>query len=281
MTRSRHVTGASQLRRLRNEGACPLRFEKWKSPGRKMLIPLFAPRYIEGYAEMGKVSKRPWTYKGIRKHAWVYRYMAQGRRRQKTFGRKKDADAFARQKEGEIARGEVARASVAIGEAAEQYLRFQELRMRDGVIGRGRYELVKRHMNLYVKPFLGKMRFDEIHPRDVERWLKIIDERHLAPGTIVDIRASMRLLERYAKRQGYVGATVIAETFAEHGTPKVLPIRTFSAAEVSKILEAAAVREPFVATRGQDWAECFVHLATFCGLRFGEISALTHDICLS
>jgi integrase len=226
---------------------------------------------------MGRVSKRPWTYKGIKKETWVYRFMDRGRRRQKSFNRKKDADAYRIRKESEIAQGKFTTSTTKFGEAAEQFIRFQELRLRDGLIGRAHYLGLKSKVDSYIKPYFAKMQFDEIQSKHIEQWSKDIGEKGLKPATIIHIRACLRQLERYAKRRGYISTAVIADTLREHGTPRVAPIRTFAVGEVVRIFEAAAVRDSSLSPRAQSLAECFVHLAAFCGLRFGEIAALTHD----
>ena len=185
-------------------------------------------------------------------------------------------------------RGESVR-EITVPEVIKQFINFQDLRRGDGLIGEGRYRLLVRYMTMYIAPHFGKLRFDAIEPSDVERWLKWLAGKKLAAGTIIDIRAAARLLERYAKRRNYTRQTAIADTLQEHGTPRVEPIRTFTVEEVRRILEAAALHLhsrshwPSLAervpgrSRSQAFAECFVHLATFCGLRFGEIAALCDE----
>lgn len=65
------------------------------------------------------------------------------------------------------------------------------------------------------------------------------------------------------------------EALAELRGVRRSPIRTFSAEQVGKIL-AATTRRPFNAQL-RSWKKvvCFVHIAAFCGLRFGEICGLT------
>src|SRR4051794_38436778 len=79
------------------------------------------------------VRKREWTTrKGILKEAWVVDYVDnQGKRRLKTFAKKKEADAFRDKTSSEVREGTHIpdRASITVKEAAENWI---------AAVGRGR-----------------------------------------------------------------------------------------------------------------------------------------------
>ena len=79
---------------------------------------------------MASIRKRNWTYKGEGKSAWVVDYTDQtGKRRQKTFERKKDADAFLVKARHEVSQGTHTpeHASITVAGAAELWIKGKEL----------------------------------------------------------------------------------------------------------------------------------------------------------
>ena len=55
---------------------------------------------------MAKVRKRKWKYKGETRSAWVADYVdSEGRRRQKTFSHRRDADAYFVTVQGDLRKG--------------------------------------------------------------------------------------------------------------------------------------------------------------------------------
>src|SRR3954452_17221333 len=135
---------------------------------------------------MASVRKRTWTHAGEIKSAWQVSYTdpLSGRRATRQFEKKKEAEAFRIKTEGEIASGErsqLIRASVA--EVAERFIRFQEMRMRDGLIGPERHGNVCRQIDFHIKPHLGKQIFCTLTAEEIERWLKVIAGKGLAAGT--------------------------------------------------------------------------------------------------
>lgn len=232
---------------------------------------------------MASIRKRSWSHQGESKTAWQLSYTgpATGKRTTRTFDKKKDAEAFRVRVEGDAARGERSQATpTAVAVVCERFIRFQEMRLRDGLISRAHYEKVTRHLDLHIKPYFGEKLFSRLSPADVEGWIKWLSEKsgrgraRLAGCTIVDIRSTLKLVERFGVKRGYAVTSVIADTLNEHGTPEIKPIQTFTPEEVRRILAAAEQRVLWGRKRGQLMTRCFVHLATFCGLRVGEIAAL-------
>lgn len=88
---------------------------------------------------MATVRKRKWTHNGQEKEAWVVTYTDEvGKRRQKTFDKKKDADRYRAHAEVEVERGEhvPAREALTVKELSELFLAHLEDRLRQKTIGR-------------------------------------------------------------------------------------------------------------------------------------------------
>ena len=108
------------------------------------------------------VRKRSWTTnKGADKEAWVVDYVDQGgKRRLKTFKRKKEADAFEATATVEIRDGvhTADSASVTVAEAGKMWLVTCE---KNG-LERSTTAAYKRHLNLHIAPYLGRLRLSEL-----------------------------------------------------------------------------------------------------------------------
>lgn len=105
------------------------------------------------------VRKRQWhTRSGVLKEAWVVNYTHNGKRRLKTFSKKKDADNFASTANVEIREGLHVpdRESVTVEEAAELWLSSGSNLERTTIDQR------KQHLHYHILPFLGRCRLPEI-----------------------------------------------------------------------------------------------------------------------
>jgi len=101
------------------------------------------------------VRKRSWTNaKGEEKTAWVVDYAdTKGKRRLKTFTKKKDADAFSATAKVEVREGvHVAdSASVTIKKAADMWISSGE----SAGLERSTINQRKRHLKIHIEPFIG------------------------------------------------------------------------------------------------------------------------------
>src|SRR5438445_257570 len=100
------------------------------------------------------VRKRTWTVKGIRREAWIVDYVdTAGKRRQKTFAKKKLADAFGLQTGVEVRDGvHVAdAASVIVKQAGAAWIATTELAGRE----RSTVEQYRQHLDLHIVPLIG------------------------------------------------------------------------------------------------------------------------------
>src|SRR5580704_3784564 len=101
------------------------------------------------------VRKRTWkTAEGEEKSAWAVDYVDQGgKRRLKTFDRKKDADDFQSTARVEVKAGihTAESASITVAEAGERWLAA----CTNGGLERTTIDAYRTHVHLHINPFLG------------------------------------------------------------------------------------------------------------------------------
>ena len=230
---------------------------------------------------MASVNKREWTYKGEKKSAWIVRYFDhKEERKQRTFNKKKDADRFKLQVENErVQGGPVVAGNVeTLADLCELYMRAQDDRQRDGRIGRSRREQIRFAVDCAIIPLLGHKKVQDLSPADVEGfYARLCRERGMKPRTALGRVGELSLVMQFAMRRGLVRTNVVPEGRRElRGIPPHR-IRTLSIAETRALIAAAEVRGFRCQERTFQLLRCYVHLAVFCGLRWGEITALTLD----
>ena len=228
---------------------------------------------------MASVAKREWTHNGETNSAWVVRYVDQGgKRRMKTFERKKDADKHRTQVENEIEAGTHMPGSDAlrISEICEQFLRHSESRLRDGKIGKGCHENLTMIVDQSIVPRLGGRLITEVTFKDVEGWYEWLAKvKRYSPSTMGHRMRTLQQVESFAFKRKLTRKKPIAEALAEIGRPPVEPIRTFTKNEVLHLLKAAESTDRIHKPGCHLLLRLFVNLAAFCGLRHGEIAGLT------
>lgn len=118
------------------------------------------------------VRKRTWTTgKGVEKTAWVVDYVdTKGKRRLKTFAKKKDADAFAATASMEVREGvHVAdRDTVTVKKAGEFWIATGE---GEG-LERSTLNQRKRHLKYHIEPFIGDTLLSKVDPRAFQDTLR-------------------------------------------------------------------------------------------------------------
>jgi integrase len=228
---------------------------------------------------MASVIKRKWTSNGVAKEAWVVRFVDRvGARRSKTFEKKKDADRFRVQVEAEIVeRGfGIHIEDLTVDKVVSEFLANEGLRVEDGRIGRGRYKAIELACRTNIRPFFGKMKMAEVSAFDVERWYgHMRAETGLQADTARGRVMVMKQVCEFARRRQYCRANPVVEASAQLKGIKPPRVRTFTREEIAVLLRTAEVRYPKQQWRSFHLLRVMVHLAAFCGLRWGEIMALT------
>lgn len=220
------------------------------------------------------VRKRTWTTgKGVEKTAWVVDYVdTKGKRRLKTFAKKKDADAFAATASVEVREGiHVAdRETVAIKEAGDLWLKSC------GAAGleRSTLDQYESHLRLHIEPMIGTTKLSKITVPAVRAFQEQLREEGRSAAMIKRVTVSLGSILSDAQERGLVVRNAVHEmskrrkggTKAEKRQKARLRygVDIPTTAEVRAVLEAAEGRyRPFLIT------------AIFTGMRASELRGLT------
>ncbi len=231
---------------------------------------------------MASVAPREWTYKGQTKRAWVVRWKAGGKHPSKQFDRKHDADAYKRKVEREIEDGTVTESrDRTFASVAEEFIKAQEDRYRDGVIGQSRLQKIKFCLDQRASPRFGHKNIKTVTVADVDDLYRALRKKGLSTTTAKETLIVVRMVEQYAKRRRYSFSEPTAEAMRDLRGIKAKPVETFSLEMWSRLHQA--MLQPDERERAE-WGKIvrsramlpvFVHLAAFMGLRIGEIRAIT------
>jgi integrase len=230
------------------------------------------------------VRKRAWTTsKGEHKEAWVVDYVDQaGKRRLKTFAKKKPADNFEATANVEIRAGihTADSASKTIAEAGRLWLETGD----KAGLERSTLAAYRQHLNLHIEPYLGNVKLSQLSAPMVREFEDKLARGDMPGGTspqprtrvmVRKVRVSLSSLLSDAQERGLVSRNVVrdlrrtrargTERKAERrqkGKLKVgvdIPTRE----EIKAIVEAAKGRwRPILLT------------AIFTGLRASELRGL-------
>ena len=229
---------------------------------------------------MATVSKREWTYKGEKKSAWTVRYVDQsGRQRQQTFERKKDADAARAKVEIELQRGShiAAAQTITVKQLAEHYMDAMKVRREAGRrMGDSHYRTLTFAFRKHIVPHLGRHRLIDLNWAIVDEWA-----RKISTGGDLSAQSAKRMMHilkvaiDFAIRREWTHRNIVEQVMKEYRGGERKPIRTFSVDQVRAVLAASGDRPPGHTHRAIHLIRCYVHIAVFAGLRFGEIGGLT------
>ena len=218
---------------------------------------------------MASVAKRTWTYKGETKTAWVVRYTDQlGKRRLKTFDMKKEAGKYRTKVELEIEKGvhTADTASITVRDAAKQYLRHVENRVREGELCEGSYRNYKTIIKNRILPQFGTIKLTALNAPAIHRWIE--DMRYggakpIGPRALVLTVLVLRLMIGLAQRHGQIATNVMVDARPDLPRPtrKELAIPTKN--EVRLLLSQAT-----------GYFKIMLHMAVLTGMRQGELRGL-------
>lgn len=232
---------------------------------------------------MASITKREWLDEktGKTKTAYAVRWKEGGKHKsQGGFALKKEAQDFKLQveiKERERRRGGLV-LPVTMKAAIDAFMKDQELRVKDGIISQRFLGTLSRSLDRGAAPIIGDIMTDELRPYQVEEVYKSLRKAGNSPTTSrVKVR-HLQLVCDYAVRRGWMPNNPAKEAIRSlRGIPAVR-IETFDLKQVQALLAALSdhgkeINSPKV-QRSHAFLTCAVHLAMFCGLRFGEIIGL-------
>jgi integrase len=217
------------------------------------------------------VRKRTWTTsKGATKSAWVVDYVdTAGKRRNRNFDRKRDADAFLAQARVEV-RGGVHvpdSASITVEAAARLWM---ESGATSG-LERSTLQQRQQHVDLHIAPLIGRRLLNSINGPAVRAFEDALRASGRSPAMCRKIRVSLSGILADAVSRGLAAKNAVRDTPAPRSTASAARHKRRLAVGVD-IPTPAEIRAFLGALRGRHRPTLM--LATFTGLRISELRAL-------
>lgn len=193
---------------------------------------------------MASVRKRKWTHNGVDREAWIVNYTDQaGKRRLKTFDKKKDADKFRTQVEVEIERGVHVpdRETFTVRYAAEQMLIDFEKRVKIGDFTKASLHNLESKLRIHIVPRFGGVLLTELKAADIQDWVDDLRLRYKA-NSVADIYKYLFQLLSFAVRRKFLVVNPLRDE------PCRVPVRPKRAAvpsrsDIDALLTASLLRE--------------------------------------
>ncbi|WP_062223096.1 tyrosine-type recombinase/integrase [Aureimonas sp. D3] len=231
---------------------------------------------------MASVSKREWDHNGETKTAWVVRYTDNtGKRRLKTFDKKKDADRFRTQVETEVGNGVHIAASdtVTLSEALDNWLKKCDARAHVG--DRMRHNTARNFRclaDVHLRPAFGTTLLTDLTARRVQKFLDDLAYDPAKPRShalLKHLAAILRMCLKHAVTMGHVGRNIMVE--ADIRIPGTRPKRKEIPTK-DELRELLARSGDVLGMGGvARYLRPLVYTAVFTGLRQGELRALRWD----
>lgn len=157
------------------------------------------------------VRKREWkTPKGVEKSAWVVDYVdTGGKRRLKTFAKKKEADAFSATASVEVREGvHVAdSASVTISKAGQFWLSSAKA----AGLERSTLDQYRQHVELHINPLIGETLLSKFSVPAVRAFEDALRDTGRSPAMIRKLMVSLGSLLSDAVERGLAGRNAVRE----------------------------------------------------------------------
>src|SRR5262249_13740263 len=159
---------------------------------------------------MASIRKREWQSGGVTKEAWVVDYFDQhGKRRLKTFEKKKEADAWLTDAKAEVRSGThtADSASKTIGEAGDDWIAEAKA---DG-LERSTVAQYQQHLDLHVRPHIGDMKLSRLTTPAVHDFRKTLRKAKTSPAMVDKVVTSLGSIVAYAVDNGMVAKNVVRD----------------------------------------------------------------------
>ena len=230
------------------------------------------------------VRKRGWTTsKGDTKEAWVVDYVDQtGKRRLKTFTKKKAADNFSAPANVEIRAGvhTADSQSVTVAKAGKLWLETGE---RAG-LERTTLDAYRQHLRLHIEPYLGNLKLSQLSAPMVREFEDKLARGDMpdgasaeprSPAMIRKVRVSLSSLLSDAQERGLVSRNVVRELrrTRHRGAERRAERREKGKLKVGVDIPTREEIKALVTTAKGRWRPILL-TAIFCGLRASELRGL-------
>lgn len=221
------------------------------------------------------VRKRTWkTAKGEEKSAWVAAYTdAKGKRRLKTFAKKKDADKFAATASVEVRAGvHVADSeSVTVEKAGEFWIVSAET----AGLERSTIRQYRQHLDLHIAPMIGEMLLSKLTVPAVRAFEDQLHDEGRSPAMVRKILVSLGSLLADAQERGLVVRNAVREKSRARvrgGQER----RQRAKVKVGVDIPTPAEIKAIVEVLEGKWRPLLL-TAIFTGMRASELRGLTWD----
>ncbi|MDX1240583.1 tyrosine-type recombinase/integrase [Sinorhizobium medicae] len=216
------------------------------------------------------IRHREWvTEKGTKGSAWVVDYYAQtGKRHVKSFAKKKDAVAFEAKTRIEV-NGKVHVAdseTVTVAEAGKLWLAAC-----DG-LERSTVAQYRQHVDLHIKPFLGKKKLNEITIPAVRGFLDTLSAEGRSAAMVRAVRVSLGALLADAQERGLVVQNAVKDLGRKKGKAKAEARHKEQIQVGVDIPTPAEVKAMLAAADGKP--RVFIMTAVLTGMRASELRGL-------
>ncbi len=220
------------------------------------------------------VRKREWiTPRGESKSAWVVDYVdSQGKRRLKTFSKKKEADAFAATTSVEVREGvHIAdSASVTVEAAGKMWVASAKA----AGLERATIDDYERHLRLHINPFIGGLKLPALTIARVRKFEDDLREHGRSPVMIKKVLVSLGTLLADSQELGLVARNVVRDRKKRRGSSDAKQEKRQKGK--LKIGVDIPKRDDIKALLGVlkgRWRPVIL-MAIFCGLRASELRGL-------
>ena len=222
------------------------------------------------------VRKRTWTSKGVEKSAWVVDYVdSQGKRRLKTFERKKEADQFSATATVEVREGvHVAdSASATVNQAGRLWIAAKSRAGRE----RSTVDQYRQHLELHIGPFIGETRLNALTLPALRQFEERLLDEGRSPAMVRKVVVSLGSLIADAQERGLVARNVVREMRGRRGSSdRRAEKRAKGKLRVGVDIPTPAEVKAIVGALQGRWRPVLL-TAIFTGLRASELRGLRWD----
>ncbi|CAN5198314.1 site-specific integrase [soil metagenome] len=215
---------------------------------------------------MTSIRKRAWTAPtGEEKTAWLVDYKdSAGKRRAKTFARKKDAEAWLTKAAYDVSQGvhTADSQSITMEKAGELWLK----RAKRENLETSTYNAYEQHVRLHINPMCGDKKLSQLSKPIVEGYRDQLMERLSRPMALRVLRSLTSIIDG-AQSAGYVAQNVASSVKVRRSKREKPQITIPTKDELRTLIAAAKELE-------EGRVLPLVLIATFAGLRASEMRGL-------
>lgn len=219
---------------------------------------------------MATVRKRKWSSSGKERTTWAVDYIdSDGKRRQKSFAKKKEADEYLVTVQGELRKGTHTPDSISktVAEASKLWIAEAE----HDRLERSTIKAYQEHINLHINPFIGPVKLSKLTVPGVNKFIRDLKDNGRSDAMLRKARGSLVSMLNCAQQEGWVAQNVAINrrkkrNNSRHNKEIEIPTK----GDIRTILDNAPERwRPLILT------------AIFTGMRASELRGLSwNDIDL-